>query len=207
MIQDLEQLKKDIRYEKTNSCVQCGYCLPVCPTYVTMGRETHSPRGRINLVKMVGEGRIRDLSVLEEPMDLCLACRACETACPTGVQYGEILEAVRSVLAKSKKTSIPVKILKNTLLKRVIPNNKMMGRIGNALWVYEKSGLQKIVRKTGVLNILPAHLGTFEAIIPPAVSPKERAALPKRLKLKGSRLTENEKAGTTKHNNGESIKL
>ncbi|MCC3377800.1 4Fe-4S dicluster domain-containing protein, partial [Cohnella sp. REN36] len=84
--------------EKTNSCVQCGYCLPVCPTYATMGVETHSPRGRINLVKMVGEGRITDVSVLEEPLDLCLGCRACETACPTGVEYGAILEAARAAL-------------------------------------------------------------------------------------------------------------
>jgi len=99
----LEQLKEEFLYEKTNRCVQCGYCLPVCPTYVTMRKETHSPRGRIHLIKMVGEGKITDLSALEQPLDLCLGCRACETACPTGVEYGSILEAARAAMAKRKK--------------------------------------------------------------------------------------------------------
>ncbi|WML50795.1 4Fe-4S dicluster domain-containing protein [Neobacillus sp. PS3-12] len=206
MIQDLEQLKKDLKYEKTTSCVQCGYCLPVCPTYATKRKETHSPRGRINLIKMVGEGRITDLSVLEEPLNICLACRACETACPTGVQYGEILEAARSVISRNKEASLPERILKNTLLNKIIPNPKAMSQIGNALWFYEKSGLQKVVRKSKILNIFPAHLGTFERIIPYAISPKERASLPKRLKIKESRLPESS-INTSKHNNGESMKI
>ncbi|WP_328006991.1 (Fe-S)-binding protein [Heyndrickxia acidicola] len=194
-----------MKYEKTLNCVQCGYCLPVCPTYVTISKETHSPRGRINLVKMVGEGRITDLSVLEEPMNLCLACRACETACPTGVEYGQILEAARAVLAKTRKDSFSTKILKNTLLKRVIPSHNIMNQIGNALWIYEKSGLQKMIRKSGILKKLPAHLGTFESIIPSAVSPRERAKLPKRVKVKGT--FDNERDRTPKHNSEESLKL
>ncbi|MED4205416.1 (Fe-S)-binding protein [Neobacillus mesonae] len=179
MIQDLELIKKEIKYDKTLNCVQCGYCLPVCPTYITMGKETHSPRGRINLVKMVGEGKMTDLSIMEEPMDLCLGCRACETACPTGVQYGEILEGARSVLKKSKKSPM----LQTILLNKVIPSHKMMEQAGNAFWLYEKSGMQTILRKSGLLDKLPAHLGTFESIIPAAVSPKERARFPKRVQM------------------------
>lgn len=104
MSDNLAALRKELNYEKTNQCVQCGYCLPVCPTYLTMGKETHSPRGRINLVKMAGEGRITDLSVLEEPLDLCLGCRACETVCPTGVEYGAILESARAAVTRRKKS-------------------------------------------------------------------------------------------------------
>lgn len=177
MKQDLEQLKEELKYEKTNSCVQCGYCLPVCPTYATMSKETHSPRGRINLVKMVGEGRITDLSVLEEPMDLCLGCRACETACPTGVEYGILLEAARAAITRRKKFSVPVRTVRNTLFKKVFPSRKAMNFIGNSMWLYEKSGIQKLVRKSGVMKKLPSHLGEFEAITPSAVSPRERSSL------------------------------
>jgi glycolate oxidase iron-sulfur subunit len=185
MDNQLEALRKELHYEKTNSCVQCGYCLPVCPTYATMGKETHSPRGRINLVKMVGEGRITDLSVLEEPMNLCLGCRACETACPTGVEYGTILEAARSAITRRKKFSAPVKTLRNLLFKKVFPSRKAMKALGNGLWLYQKSGMQKAVRKSGLMEKLPYHLGSFEAATPEAVSPKDRSRLPKRLAAKG----------------------
>ena len=142
MNQMLEDLKKELKYEKTNNCVQCGYCLPVCPTYMTMGKETHSPRGRINLVKMVGEGRITDLSVLEEPMNLCLGCRACETACPTGVEYGTILEAARAAITRRKKFSFPVKTLRNTIFKKVFPSKRKLNLLTDGLWLYQKTGLQ-----------------------------------------------------------------
>lgn len=183
----IEALRKEINYDKTKQCVQCGYCLPACPTYATMGKETHSPRGRIHLVKMVGEGKITDLAVLEEPLDLCLGCRACETVCPTEVEYGAILEAARAAIARRKKYPLTHKVLRNTLLKRAIPSRKAMNFVGNALWAYEKSGLQKMARKSGILKKLPAHLGKFEAIAPSAVSPKERASLPRLTPAKGER--------------------
>ena len=170
----LEALQKDINYHKTNNCVQCGYCLPVCPTYLTMKKETHSPRGRINLVKMVGEGAITDLSALEEPINLCLGCRACETACPTGVEYGSILESVKATLLKHKKLSRPARLMRDTLFRKVFPNRNIMRTTGNAYWLYEKTGLQKTMRKTGILDKLPANLGTFESIMPPAASPSDR---------------------------------
>lgn len=139
----LKQLRAELQYDKTNNCVQCGYCLPVCPTYTTFGKETHSPRGRINLVKMVGEGKITDLSVLEEPFDLCLGCRACETACPTGVEYGSILEATRAALVKRKTFSIPVRLLRKSMLKKVFPSRKMMNVTGHSIWLYKKVGCKK----------------------------------------------------------------
>lgn len=185
MKESLEALRAEFAYEKTNSCVQCGYCLPVCPTYASMGKETHSPRGRINLVKMVGEGRITDLSVLEEPLDLCLGCRNCETACPTGVEYGVILEAARAALVRRKTFSAPVWMLRNTMFTKVFPSKKMMRLAGNALWLYEKTGLQKTIRKSGLLNKLPYHVGAFEAITPKAASPAERKQMPQRIQAKG----------------------
>ncbi|MBP1933903.1 (Fe-S)-binding protein [Ammoniphilus resinae] len=187
MNQMLEDLKKELKYEKTNSCVQCGYCLPVCPTYMTMGKETHSPRGRINLVKMVGEGRITDLSVLEEPMNLCLGCRACETACPTGVEYGTILEAARAAITRRKKFSFPVKTLRNTIFKKVFPSKSKLNLLTDGLWLYQKTGLQKVAQKTGITRALPFNLGQFEAITPTVTSPSERRNRFKRIPAKGEK--------------------
>jgi glycolate oxidase iron-sulfur subunit len=174
MASSLEQLREEFQYNKTSNCVQCGYCLPVCPTYTTFKKETHSPRGRINLVKMVGEGKITDLSVLEEPFDLCLGCRACETACPTGVEYGSLLEAARAALVKRKTFSVPVRLLRKAMLQKVFPSRKMMNVTGHSIWLYEKSGLQKAARTSGVMKKFPYHLGAFESIVPPPVSPAER---------------------------------
>ncbi|MCS7459846.1 (Fe-S)-binding protein [Paenibacillus doosanensis] len=187
MNEQLVALRRELKYEKTDACVQCGYCLPACPTYATMGKETHSPRGRINLVKMAGEGKITDLSVIEEPLDLCLGCRACETACPTGVEYGAILEAARAAIVRRKSYSLPVRILRYTLFKKVFPSRLAMNLIGNGKWLYEKSGLQAVARKSGVMSRLPAHLGEFEAATPPAVSPRERRNLPRFTAAKGKR--------------------
>ncbi|MBM7691687.1 glycolate oxidase iron-sulfur subunit [Peribacillus deserti] len=180
----LKQLREEFQYDKTNNCVQCGYCLPVCPTYSTFGKETHSPRGRINLVKMVGEGKITDLSLLEEPFDLCLGCRACETACPTGVEYGSLLEATRAALVKRKTFSIPVRLLRKSLLKKVFPSRKMMNVTGHSIWLYEKSGLQKAARKSGIMKTLPYNLGAFESIMPVPVSPVERGRALTEMKAK-----------------------
>lgn len=172
----LESLRQEMEYEKTNACVQCGYCLPVCPTYATMGKETHSPRGRINLVKMVGEGRITDLTVLEEPLDLCLGCRACETACPTGVEYGSILEASRAAIVRRKTFPLRARVVRHVMLKRVFPSRRAMKLIGHGMWWFERSGLRAWTRRTGIARKLPAHLGEFEAAIPPAVPPSVRSS-------------------------------
>ncbi|MCF8567910.1 (Fe-S)-binding protein [Alicyclobacillus tolerans] len=187
MSETLEQLREEFQYAKTNQCVQCGYCLPVCPTYVTMGKETHSPRGRINLIKMVGEGRITDLSILENPLDLCLGCRACETACPTGVEYGAILESARAALNRRRNESETTQMLKRIFLRKVFPSRSAMRMIGHGMWIYQKSGLQKWAHKVGLTDKLPYHLGAFEATLSDPVSPKERTMLPNRVPAKGTR--------------------
>ena len=83
-------------YTKSLDCVHCGLCLPVCPTYRETGREQSSPRGRIYLFRAVAEGRIELGDVVRDEASLCLGCRACETACPSGVQFGAMLEGARA---------------------------------------------------------------------------------------------------------------
>jgi len=89
----------DSVYQQSLDCVHCGLCLSACPTYVATGRETSSPRGRIYLMRGVAEGRVEAGSLLAEEASLCLGCRACETACPSGVRYGQMLESTREALS------------------------------------------------------------------------------------------------------------
>ncbi|UTR12917.1 (Fe-S)-binding protein [Evansella sp. LMS18] len=160
--------QQKLAYEETFSCVQCGYCLPSCPTYKTMEKETHSPRGRINLVKMAAEGKI-SLSELEEPIDLCLGCRACETACPTNVQYGAILESAKEAIQEEKNKTLnkSTKLLRKILFEKAFPNKAAMNTVSFGMSLYQATGLQKLNHKTGIgEKILPASLAAFEKITP-----------------------------------------
>lgn len=159
----------ELAYEETFDCVQCGYCLPACPTYLTMGSETHSPRGRINLVKMAAEGEIT-YSELEGPINLCLGCRACEVVCPTNVQYGKILDSAKEVIQEYKKGSKTMtkraKLFQDFVFDKAIPSKKLLNTAGAGIALYQKSGLQKVARKTKAINILPENLRTFENALP-----------------------------------------
>ncbi|MFC4766257.1 (Fe-S)-binding protein [Effusibacillus consociatus] len=167
----------DLTYDATNKCVQCGYCLPVCPTYESMGKESASPRGRINLVKLAAEGKINVLDHLAGPIDLCLGCRACEIACPVGVPYGHILEAAKEVIAETqveKKNEIWMDKAKRLALSHLFLHPKRLRAIGNFVWLYQKTGLAKIVRKTKILNKISEPMAQFEKMLPPLESPIKR---------------------------------
>jgi len=180
---NLEKLKQKLNYDKTFDCVQCGYCLPACPTYETMGEEKHSPRGRINLVKMAAEGRI-GLETLREPLEKCLGCRACQTVCPTNVQYGEILEGAKHALEQNDAKSRKKHITEDLIFNKLFPSRRWMNTIGNATWFYQKTGLQKLAGRIGLTNLAPLNLDKFEAVLPTIPSPIERSKTPKLLEAK-----------------------
>ncbi|WP_018924902.1 (Fe-S)-binding protein [Salsuginibacillus kocurii] len=184
---DLNELQEKINYPKTFDCVQCGYCLPACPTYETMQTETHSPRGRINLVKMLGEGKI-GVEDIQEPIEKCLGCRACETACPSNVEYGQILEGAKQVIEEQKKQGKVKQQVEKALFNHMFPSRKWMDAAGHLTWLYQKSGLQTLAQLTDLTKIAPLQLGTFEKVLPKAASPTERKATPSFLPAKGKRL-------------------
>src|SRR5262249_27313117 len=90
-----------IDYELFLDCVHCGLCTSACPTYLELGDENDSPRGRIYLMRATTDGRLEVTSEVRRHLDLCLDCRACESACPSGVQYSKLIEPFRNHLAKT----------------------------------------------------------------------------------------------------------
>src|SRR5512136_1748996 len=95
-----------VDYEKFLDCVHCGLCLSACPTYIELGTEMDSPRGRIYLMKGIEEGSLPLSPDVARHLDLCLGCRACETACPSGVHYGELIESARSFVEERHQRSV-----------------------------------------------------------------------------------------------------
>lgn len=149
------------------NCMKCGFCLPSCPTYIeTSANELHSPRGRIALMKGVVDGLIEPNEEVEKSLNVCLGCRACEPVCPSGVRYGHLLEEARDIIQQSKKQSAPAKWFRHIVFKELFPHQNRMRRLLSVIGLYQRSGIQKVVRKTGVINILPEHMRTMEKVLP-----------------------------------------
>ncbi|MBB5172373.1 (Fe-S)-binding protein [Texcoconibacillus texcoconensis] len=165
--------REKINYDKTFDCVQCGYCLPACPTYQTMEKETHSPRGRINLVKMYAEGKI-SAEDLQEPIEKCLGCQACTTICPTNVEYGRILEGAKTVLEEELPKTKKQNVVENVIFNKLFPSAKWMDWIGDASWFYQSSGMQILAQKLNLTSVAPLNLDQFEQVLPDLPSPVER---------------------------------
>src|SRR3954462_5206543 len=106
-VQKYPPLRLDERtYDRALACVHCGLCLPACPTFVATGHEADSPRGRIQLMLGLSDGKIDATDSVRKHLDLCLDCRACETACPSGVVYHELIEETRARLAASQTPTL-----------------------------------------------------------------------------------------------------
>ena len=149
-------------------CVRCGLCLPSCPTYVETLVETSSPRGRIALIKGVAEGAL-DLTGagFVHQMFECLDCRACEAACPSGVEYGRLLEPARAQVerAVATKRGFGRRLGREFLLGDLFAHPWLMRAFASLLRLYQRSGLQRLVRASGLLRAL--GLAEAERMLPP----------------------------------------
>jgi len=143
-------------------CVHCGLCLNACPTYRELRVEMDSPRGRIYQMAQVASGAPISDSYIEH-IDLCLACRGCETACPSGVEYGRLVEAARAEIESSIQRPWQARFLRNLVFQRLLPSRLNLQLAGGILYLYQASGMKKLVR---TLGLLPASLNDIESLSP-----------------------------------------
>jgi glycolate oxidase iron-sulfur subunit len=147
-----------------SQCIHCGLCLPACPTYSVFQTEMDGPRGRIALVNAAATGRIAVDDVFREHTELCLGCRACETACPSGVHYGEISEAARFAIAETRTPGPVERAVRWLSLRQLLPHRGRLRLLAWFLWLYQATGLQALVRRS---RLLPKRLAGIEALLPP----------------------------------------
>jgi glycolate oxidase iron-sulfur subunit len=148
--------------DEIRKCVHCGICLPTCPTYRVLGEEMDSPRGRIYLMRAAAEGRVELSETFQRHLDLCLGCRACETACPSGVRFGSLLEATRAQLRRHGPP--PKHRLLEAFAFSLFPEPARLGAALAAFRLYRASGLRALVRATGVLRLAPT-LAAMDALL------------------------------------------
>jgi glycolate oxidase iron-sulfur subunit len=148
------------REEDLARCVHCGFCLQACPTYVITSLETESPRGRIALAKALAHGEIEPTPNVVSHFDLCLQCRACETACPSGVPYGRIIEGARAMVQKSPERPRSW-WLRSTVLRVMFASPWRLRAAFAGLRLYQRSPLSPIARR-----FLPKRLRQMESMLP-----------------------------------------
>ncbi|SFL01005.1 glycolate oxidase iron-sulfur subunit [Paenibacillus sp. 1_12] len=151
---------------KFSECVHCGMCLEACPTYQQTGLEAHSPRGRVYLIKSVAEGKLELNDFFADPVNTCLDCRACETACPSGVQVGALVEEARGQLYKADPPSGFSGFINKLFLRGLFPYASRMRILSFLTRFYQRSGLRYLARGTSLLRILPKHLQEMERALP-----------------------------------------
>ncbi|HVA88911.1 MAG TPA: (Fe-S)-binding protein [Chloroflexota bacterium] len=162
------------------ACVHCGLCLPTCPTYDLLGDERDSPRGRIFQMKAAADGVVAlDDPALRRHLDRCLGCRACETACPSGVQFGRALEEVRAVLPPASHQGEAIGAL---ILDGLFASPRLLDVAGTALRAYHHLGLGRAARRAGLFSRLPPGLGNMEALLP---TPQPFRSLPAHIPPRG----------------------
>lgn len=169
---------------KWADCVHCGMCLESCPTYEQSGEEQQSPRGRVYLIKAVAEGKLNVDEHFAEPVFSCLDCRACTTACPVDIDVGGLIEEARGQI----RQAIPLNGWKGAVnkffLHGVFPHHNRLRSLGGLLRFYQKSGMQKVIRKTNLIHIMPQHLTDMESIMP-EVKGSVRKKFTSEIKAKG----------------------
>jgi len=143
-------------------CVHCGLCLPSCPTYRVLGSEMDSPRGRIYLMRAFDEGRAKTTDSFQQHMFRCLDCRACETACPSGVHFGHMMEEMRGKIVDER----PAHWIARLVLKHVFPYPWRFQFASRMLQLYRVTGVQNFVRSTGVLKRIAPEIAAAEALMP-----------------------------------------
>lgn len=158
---------KGLDYSVVQQCMHCGMCLPTCPTYDATKLERHSPRGRIALMRAIADDRLEATKTFAEEMYFCLGCLACMTACPAGVNYAELFEAARAEVEAKELLKSPRRgAIRGFTVKWLFMDHRRLTTVGRALRLYQDLGIERLVRSSGVLKLLPRRLQELEAMTP-----------------------------------------
>jgi len=176
---------KGIDYELFLDCVHCGLCTSACPTYLETGDENDGPRGRIYLMRAVADGRLPLDDKVVGHLELCLDCRACESACPSGVQYGKLIEPFRINMTKQGIQGVKLGWLKKFLLFQVTPYASRMRWALKPARLMQWSGLDGLLKAIGFYKLLPGSVRQFHDMLPPLK--KHYGSLPEMLPAEGPR--------------------
>jgi glycolate oxidase iron-sulfur subunit len=169
-----------------SDCVHCGFCLPTCPTYALWGEEMDSPRGRIYLMKLGLEGAAEMNDRYVGHFDKCLGCMACLTACPSGVQYDKLIEATRAQVERNYPRTIGDRWFR-AMLFALFPRPARLRLAAAAPWLYQRAGLQFLLRRSGLLKLLPERLRAMESLLPPVTLDAFRRRMPALIPALGER--------------------
>jgi glycolate oxidase iron-sulfur subunit len=158
---------KDLDYSVLQQCMHCGLCLPTCPTYDATKLERNSPRGRISLMRAIADNKLEATKAFADEMYFCLGCLACMTACPAAVNYAELFEHARAEAEASGVLKSPTRsLIRGFTLNWLFMELSRLQFAGYALRLWQELGLQAILRRSGLLNLLPKRLQELEAMTP-----------------------------------------
>ena len=141
-------------YADYSRCIHCGLCLNDCPTYRLWGQEADSPRGRIRQMALVDQGRLEIAEPFVTHMDRCLDCRACETACPSGVEYGKLIELARAQIQQNYKRPLFSRLVRDLVYRWLLPHPRRIAGVARLARIYQRSGLERLARGSGILRLL-----------------------------------------------------
>jgi glycolate oxidase iron-sulfur subunit len=172
-----ESYLKKLDYSVVQQCMHCGLCLPTCPTYDATKIERNSPRGRIALMRAIADGHMEATRTFAEEMYFCLGCLACMTACPAGVNYAELFEHARAEAERVQVLNSPRRnLIRKFTIAWLFMDMRRLRALGWVMRLYQRIGLQALVRKSGVMKLFPARLQELEQMTP-TVQPKFSAQL------------------------------
>lgn len=163
---DLDWLARRIEYRRFQDCVHCGLCTASCPTYLETGDENDSPRGRIYLMRAITDGRLGVTSEVRKHLELCLDCRACESACPSGVQYGHLIEPFKVALQRSATGDDKPSWLQRFILERLFPYPRRVRLALAPARLMQRLGVMRLLDATGATKLLPPTLRRMQAMLP-----------------------------------------
>jgi glycolate oxidase iron-sulfur subunit len=163
---DLDWLAQKVEYRLFQDCVHCGLCTASCPTYVETSNENDSPRGRIYLMRAVVDGRLPVTQAVRGHLDLCLDCRACETACPSGVQYGRLIEPFKVAMKSAAPAAEQGSLLQRFILKHLFPYSKRVKVALLPARLLQRLGVLDWAERSGLTKLLPPTLRRAQAMLP-----------------------------------------